>query len=56
MPQRQKKEPLSQYVQRCLMVRRKEHPDESHEQTVAVCINMGKTWWKAKGKRSGDKK
>jgi hypothetical protein len=46
MPERQKREKLSEYMQRCIMVRRKEHPEESHEKSVAACINMGKSWWK----------
>jgi hypothetical protein len=54
MPERQKNEKLSDYVGRCIMARRHEHPEESHERSVAACFSMGRTWWKEK--QSGHRK
>lgn len=52
MPERRPKEKLRDYVGRCMMARRKEHPEESVEQSMAVCYSMGRKWWKkGKGKK-----
>lgn len=55
MPERRPKEKLRDYVSRCIMARRHEHPEESQERSVAACYSMGRTRWKAK-KSSGAKK
>ena len=48
MPEREKGEKLSDYVSRCISTRRKEHPEEPHDKSIAACFAMGKTYWKAK--------
>lgn len=53
MPEREKGEKLSSYVGRCISARRKEHPGESHEQSIAACYSMGRSWWKDKGNVDG---
>ncbi len=55
MPTRARGEKLSDYVGRCIMARRKEHPEESQEQSVAACYSMGRKWWKA-GKKKETKR
>lgn len=50
MPVRKKGQSLSEYVDICISTRRKEHPEEPYDKTVAACINMGKTFWKPKSK------
>jgi hypothetical protein len=53
MPERVKGEKLDAYVSRCIMARRHEHPEEPHEQSIATCYSMGRTWWKEKKSGSG---
>jgi len=48
VPERKKGEPLKKYVNRCVPVRRKEHPGESADRSVAACYGMGKTKKKKK--------
>lgn len=48
MPVRKKSEKLRDYVQRCMPIRRKEHPEESQKRSLAVCYSMGRTHWKPK--------
>jgi hypothetical protein len=50
MSERQKGEKLSDYVGRCISARRKEHPEEKQEQSIAACYSMGREHWKAKKK------
>ena len=42
MPKRKKGEPLKKYVNRCVPIRRKEHPEESPKRSVAACYGMGR--------------
>jgi len=53
MQERQKNEKLKDYVSRCIMARRHEHPEESSKQSVATCYSMGRTWWKERKGGSG---
>lgn len=48
MPERQKSEKLNDYVSRCISARRKEHPEEPQDKSIAACFAMGRTYWKAK--------
>jgi len=48
MPVRAKKETLRAYVQRCMPIRRHEHPKEPKKKTIAACYSMGRTHWKPK--------
>lgn len=54
MPERRKKEKFEDYVSRCVMTRRHEHPEESQKQSLAVCYSMGRTW--RKGQKHGSRK
>lgn len=46
MPERAKGEKLKTYVSRCIKARRKEHPEEKMNRSVAACYSMGREWWK----------
>ena len=49
MPKRNVKEPLGDYVSRCISARRKEHPGESRERSIAACHGMGRSKkWQSK--------
>ena len=50
MPERQKGQSLSDYVSICIASRRKEHPDEPQDKSIAACYSMGRSWWKQGGK------
>lgn len=50
MPVRRKTEKLKPYVSRCISQRQEEHPGESIEQSTGTCYEMGRSFWKPKGK------
>jgi hypothetical protein len=56
MPERSKGEKLEDYVSRCIMARRHEHPEEPRDKSVAACYAMGREWWKANGSRKAKKR
>jgi len=47
MPEVKKGEDRSAYVQRCIPIRRKEHPDEPRKQSIRVCFEM----WRKRHKK-----
>lgn len=56
MPRRRANESLKSYVGRCVPIRRKEHPEESHERSVAACYGMGRKKGSGKSMKEGKTK
>jgi len=54
MPTPKKGEDVASYVSRCVPIRRKEHPEESRERSVAACYGMYRQH-KKKGKKKPKK-
>jgi len=50
MPTPRNREDITDYVARCVPVRRKEHPEESRERSVAACYGMYRQHKKGKKK------
>lgn len=43
MPEPKKGENKQDYISRCIKVRRKEHPEEKKDKSVAVCYSLWRT-------------
>lgn len=53
MPERKQGEPMVDYVNRCIPIRQKEHPDEDVKQSAAICYSMGRKQaaeWRARNR------